>query len=97
MKLDSIIENQKEILLHLRHQNVGIERTCDRDLDDSPARPMNACIERSRRALWQSGTSCVRQDIGNVKKKLFLQHIQSCRNLLCNTISFILDFSPGNI
>ncbi|CAB4013322.1 Hypothetical predicted protein [Paramuricea clavata] len=45
MKLDSIIENQKEILVHLRHQNVGIERTCNGDLDDSLARPMNALNE----------------------------------------------------
>jgi hypothetical protein len=45
MKLDSIIENQKEILVHLRHQNVGIEGTCDGDLDDSLARPMNALNE----------------------------------------------------
>lgn len=45
MKLDSIIENQKEILVHLPHKNVGIESTCNRELDDCLARPMNSVNE----------------------------------------------------
>jgi hypothetical protein len=96
MKLDSIIENQKEILVHLRHQNVGIERMCDGDLDDSLARPMNA-LNEVEQLCGKVEQAAFAKTLVMLKNPLFLQHIQSCRNLLCNTISFILDFSPGNI
>ncbi|CAB4020504.1 Hypothetical predicted protein, partial [Paramuricea clavata] len=45
MKLDSIIQNQKEILVHLRRQNFGTEKTCEVELDNSLAKPMNTLEE----------------------------------------------------
>jgi hypothetical protein len=45
MKLDSILENQKEILVYLRQQSSGTGRTCDVVLEDVLPKPMDRVEE----------------------------------------------------
>jgi hypothetical protein len=45
MKLDSILENQKEILVYLRRQSSGMGRTCVVVLEDVLPKPMDSVEE----------------------------------------------------